>query len=231
MKLRLLSLLAVLLCVPSTVRADLARCIDATCRITAEDGGRGTGCVFEISGGRVFVLTNAHVATSSALRLEFWREGHVSQPLRGTTVLRSPEADTAVVVVAAEAFQGMLPAAIPLAPPTYRVQAGQTVASVGCAEGQWSTAWKGHVLGYDRAEGHDVAFDPPPANGRSGSAIFDADGRQIVALLHARREEDRSYGLAVNLEVIHRAIYGKAAGMCGRTAVGRRSLSGGRWCR
>ncbi len=159
----------------------MSDCIDATCRISAADGGVGSGCVFEIGQGQVYVLTAAHVVGGEhTVRCEFWREGHQSQPLAGQVIARSEAADAAIVAVPQEAFGGVLPGIIPVAPRQYLVPAGATLSSVGCANGTWSTGWKGHALGYS---GGDLHFLPTPANGRSGSAIFDAEGKMIVAVL------------------------------------------------
>jgi hypothetical protein len=166
----------------------MSDCIDATCRITGADGGVGSGCVFEISQGRVFVLTAAHVVGKDrAVRCEFWRQGHQSLPLTGQVVARSENADAAIIAVPAEVFGGVPPSAIPIAPRDYAVPAGTTLSSVGCANGTWSTGWKGHALGYS---GGDLRFLPVPANGRSGSAIFDGEGKMIVGVLRARTAEN-----------------------------------------
>jgi len=113
----------------------------------------------------------------------FWRQGHQSQPLAGQVIARSETADAAVITVAEAAFDGVLPCVIPIAPRDHAVSAGATLSSVGCANGTWSTGWKGHALGYN---GGDLHFLPTPANGRSGSAVFDAEGKMIVAVLRAR---------------------------------------------
>jgi hypothetical protein len=128
--------------------------------------------------------------------------------------------DVAIVSVDAEVFGRQLPGVIPLAPPDYILEPKQTVFSVGCANGRWATAWKGNVIGYDASVDKDVMFNPTPADGRSGSAIFDEHGTKIVALLHARVTSkqggrtvgldmltpNRNYGLAVNLQRIWTAI-------------------------
>ncbi|HUW81914.1 MAG TPA: serine protease [Phycisphaerae bacterium] len=184
-------------------RASMADCIDATCRISTPDGGRGTGCVFEVDGGRVYVLTCAHVVEGvSTVELEFWRAGHQSRKIAATVAARSTGADAAIVTVAEAAFAGAPPAAVPMAPREYVVTAGQTLVSVGCANGTWSTAWKGHAL---RQQGSDLLFRPTPANGRSGSAIFDAEGTRIVGLLRARNEQDR-HGIATSIEGLYRGL-------------------------
>jgi len=199
---RLLLSLPIFLALAAAARAELERAIDATCRITAADGGRGTGCVFERSQGHVFLLTNAHVASSSTVQCEFWRDGHRSRPLAGQVVQRDERIDAAIVRVAASQFAGMLPQAVPIAPRGSRLTPGMTITSVGCAEGRWSTGWKGHVLADD---GREVRFVPPPANGRSGSALFDATGRHVVGLIKARTMDD-STGIAVSVGALYDAL-------------------------
>jgi hypothetical protein len=200
-------ILAIISALSGTANASMTDCIDATCRITAADGGVGSGCVFEIGGGRVYVLTAAHVTGKDrAVRCEFWRQGHQSQALAGQVIARSETADAAIIVVAEEAFDGVLPCVIPIAPREYTVPAGATLSSVGCANGTWSTGWKGHALGFN---GGDLHFLPTPANGRSGSAIFDAEGKMIVAVLRARTVND-SEGIATPVQCLYEAFGGQA---------------------
>lgn len=180
----------------------LIDCHDATCRITAADGSRGSGCCFEQSQGNVYVLTNAHVATSSQVRCEFWRRGHRSQPITGRVIARSTAADAAIVTVPQASFDGVLPAVVPLAAKGCDPATGATVLSVGCAQGAWATGFKGHVLGY---RGDDLCFLPVPADGRSGSAIFDSAGTRIVGLLRARSSQD-TYGIATSLASLYREL-------------------------
>jgi len=207
-----LLILYLALCIGSMANASIDDCIDATCRITAGDGSRGTGCCFERSDGYVYVLTCAHVVGNSpTVQCEFWCAGHVSRPLAGRVVRRSQGADAAMVAVPESAFDGVLPKIVPVAPRDYAVRPGETLTSVGCARGTWSTGWKGHALGYS---GNDLYFTPTPANGRSGSAIFDAQGRVIVGLLRARTGDDRS-GIATSV----RALYAAWAGPSGQSEI------------
>lgn len=196
--------------------ASWTACVEATCRVTAADGGRGTGCAFEHSQGYVFVLTGAHVATSPRVECEFWRAGHQSRPLPGNVVLREERADVAVVAIAESVFAGQLPSPVSIAPPDWVVAGGETLASVGCAHGAWATGWKGHALGYDNA---DLHFLPAPANGRSGSALFDASGRYVVGLIRARSADGRR-GIATSVQ----AIYGALGNGSQRRAAARVSL-------
>jgi hypothetical protein len=187
----------------------LSDCVDAACRITSPDGSRGTGCVFEIQHGMVYVLTAAHViGQSPSVECEFWSQGHQSQPLGGRVTARSAAADAAIITLPEAAFAGRLPAAIPLAPRGSTLRPGQTLASVGCANGGWSTAWKGHVL---ECRDDELRFVPVPANGRSGSALFDAESQQIVGVVRARTG-DSSAGIATPLVAIYRAFDGPARG-------------------
>ena len=190
-------------------------CIDATCRVkTAPDnGGRysmGTGVVFEISNGKVHVLTNAHVATTAKMKLEFWRDGHKMNSVPGVTVLRDKRRDVAVISIDVAAFSDNLPTVIPLAPRDTVLLDGQEVTSAGCPRGEWTKAWIGHV---ENSLDGRIAFQPGPFGGQSGSAIFDADGTQIVALLNLQELNSRDEiirGYAVSLENIYAAIYGEA---------------------
>mgnify|MGYP005834630635 CR=1 FL=1 len=194
---------AIVVAAGGTARADLSVCIDATCRITAPDGARGTGCVFELSQGRVYVLTCHHVVGGSAeVVCEFWHRGHQSAALGARVAARNPEADAAVVVLDAAQFDGRLPPAVPLAPRGRCIAAGEPLVSVGCAGGRWATAWRGHALGDD---GGELRFVPPPADGRSGSAVFDAEGTMIVGLLRARSGDDQ-YGIATASDELYRAM-------------------------
>jgi len=196
----------VALAIGSPGQGSIADCIDATCRIAGHDGRPlGTGCVFHRAGGRVFVLTNAHVVEGhDEVGCEFWQRGHQSVPLAGRVAwrVRNAECDAAVVVLAESQFGARPPVAIPLASGDYVIRPGETLVSVGCAAGAWATAWRGHARGYS---GGDLRFLPVPAGGRSGSAIFDADGTRIVGLLYARTADD-SEGMAVSLQALHRHL-------------------------
>jgi len=189
----------------------LSDCIDATCRVRTAQAALGTGCAFERSGGYVWVLTCHHVVENQAtVYCEFWRHGHKSNALRGEVVCRAPAVDAAVIVVPERLFGGVFPKTIPIANRSFVVRPGETLTSVGCAGGTWSTAWQGHALGYS---GTDLYFRPVPANGRSGSAIFDAAGQHIVGLLKARTADK---GIATSVQALYAGMQpaGLSAGDC-----------------
>lgn len=183
----------------------LSGCMDATCRITTPqrtlpDGqrgsDRGTGCAFQRAAGSIWILTNAHVVgDSTVVQCEFWQQGHQSDPLPGRVIAKDAGLDVAMIEVPEAAFGGRPPAIVPLAEAGDFPRPNDTIISVGCANGAWATGWKGHVLGY---QGSDMHFVPPPANGRSGSAVFDAQGTKIVGLVRARSDAS-GQGIAIGI--------------------------------
>lgn len=203
-------LTAAALAITAAAQADWSACIDATCRITAADGGRGTGCAFARTNGQVFVLTAGHVVGDRRdVQCEFWQQGHQSSPFAGRVVARAQPAlaDAAIVAVAESAFAGRLPPLVPVAPPQRIVRPGETLTSVGCAAGAWSTGWKGHALGYSA---DDLFFLPPPQQGRSGSALFDASAESIIGVVRARTVENPT-GIAVSLQALYAGFTRAAA--------------------
>lgn len=181
---------------------------EAVCLVQAADGGAGTGVCFENSQDTVFVLTNNHVVKGgNEVNCKFWRLGHVSEPIPGTVSLRSAEVDAAVIAIPIVRFGGVLPLVIPVAPRTYQIQDGQTIASAGYAGASWLTVWRGHVLRRDQV---GLMFLPAPANGRSGSPITDASGSQIIGLIRARTIDNRE-GIAVPVQDLYRALGREAA--------------------
>jgi len=184
--------------------AGLDQSLDAACRIRCADGSTGSGCAFAVAEGKVWVLTAAHVVESAnQVACEFWHEGHISQPLAGQVAGRDTAYDVATVVVPIQAFQGVLPKTVPMAPPDFVVRPGATVTSAGCAHGAWATGVKGHALGYS---GLNLHFAPPPADGRSGSAIFDRDGRYIVGVVSARTTSGEIHGIASSIQAVYAAF-------------------------
>lgn len=199
----------VILCIYGAyANASLSECIDATCRVSSG----GTGCVFEVTDEYVYVLTNAHVVRGeSTIKCVFWQGGHQSSPIPGRVTRVSEAADAAVIVLYAKHFSGRVPKPIPIAPRDYTLTVGQTIASAGCPGGAWTTGWRGHVLGHN---GKDILFTPTPALGRSGSAIFDAGGTQIVGLLWGQAN-DKSHGTATNTQALYDVFSNARKAQCG----------------
>lgn len=190
---------------PPLLHAAMEDCLEAACRVSTAEGSTGSGCVFQIGDGYVYVLTAAHVVgANSTVHCEFWKSGHQSSRIAGQVIARAarPQYDVAIVALPEAPFGGVLPRAVPLAPRGQAVEAGQVVWSAGCANGAWATGWQGRVL---RAAGGELYFVPPPANGRSGSALFDGQGRYVIGLVKARTG-DGTAGLATSVEAIYQAF-------------------------
>lgn len=194
--------------------ADISDCIEATCRISmkiGEESHVGTGTIFERRGDDYLILTNAHVVgTSKTVQVEFWRMGYQTpKPARGSVTHRwlidGAHRDIAIVSVPAAYFGDYEPPTIPICPRDYKQQT-RTVLSCGCARGSWPTAWRGHVTG--TRDGASVEFTPSPANGRSGSALFDPTGSMIVGLV-AWRDDEKGVGIAMHAGELYRTFDGK----------------------
>lgn len=222
-------LLALCLSIPSAaIAADVHDlCREATVRIR-NGSSMGSGTVFRESEDAFYVLTNAHVAGTrlgNRVELEFWRDGHQSRPVSGDTVAVAyiPRAyrDIAVVRVNKTRLGRYEPPVIPLAGSGDSFNY-QNIFSVGCPSGRWPTAFEGFALRRQANGGDTIHFVPMPAGGRSGSAIFDVQGRRprIIGLIAWRstgegghgldgRGETHGYGIAMT----HQEVW---AGLSGR---------------
>jgi len=185
---------------------DLEALHSATARLRAADGGTGTGTAFERSQGHVFLITCAHVATGQTIAVEWFYRGHQSGAVQGTVVYRDAENDVAVISVPEASLGGVAPPVVPLASPEHLVSAGSTVHTIGSANGTWPTGVEGHARGYDQM---GLTFLPPPADGRSGSAMVDGSGR-IVGVVRARSDANGGYGIATPVQAVYR-LWGTSA--------------------
>jgi len=206
----LIAIVLIVAVVATAAHAGISECIDATCRVTCPDGSGkancGSGCVIQVSNGYAWILTNDHVASGSRAWCQFYRHGHTSQKMEGVVKFRHKQLDAAIIAVHASHFGGWVPPAIPTAPADYVVRPGETVLSVGCAEGHWPSLWRGHAIGYS---GSNLLFRPGPEGGRSGSAIFSRDGRYIVGLLkqrNTREVTDQTHGIATYCRALRQGI-------------------------
>jgi len=202
--------IAVMLLCSRCCEGALSDCIDATCRVSTPTGNGmndvGTGCCIQVSGGYAWILTNNHVATGPRAWCQFYRDGHPSRKMEGVVKFRHKGLDAAIIAVHASHFQGRMPPAIPTAPADYVVRPGETILSVGCAEGHWPSLWRGHAIGYS---GSNLLFRPGPEQGRSGSAIFDKTGTYVVGLLkqrNTRNVTDQSQGIATYCRALRGGI-------------------------
>ena len=188
--------------VPNIVLGGLTECIEATCRISVQ-GASGTGCVFEKTDSRLHILTAAHVVGNhQTVKCEFWKNGVPQNGIFGTVLIADVHEDVAVVAMVLEntGLEAIRP--ISLAPKNRVLTTGEAISSVGCANGGWGTSWVGHVTG---ARDREILFRPPPAGGRSGSAVFDSGGTEIIGMITARNNRSGE-GIAVSLLTIHDVV-------------------------
>lgn len=208
----------------------ISECIDATVRISVPEG-RGTGVFFQRDAENIFALTNCHVVSDGngervivprvgkPVGVDIWRAGFESGPYPGRVEWTSYQAETsrdiAIVSVKLSALKGYVPPMIPLAPAGQDGKAGDSVLSMGCSKGAWPSMFRGHL----RANlGASVVFYPNPAQGRSGSALFNASGTAIIGLLCWQDVDKQEQGGGLSLAEIYRALEGKPAGINQRTA-------------
>jgi hypothetical protein len=114
-----------------------------------------------------------------------WADGWQSKkPLTGYVKAVGNQTDSAVLLVPASQLGDYKPPAVPFA--KSRAQTGDTILSVGCPNGTWPTLFRGHLT----AVGSLYTFVPPPAGGRSGSAILHGSGGEILGVLHSRKTDN-----------------------------------------
>lgn len=187
----------------------------------------GTGTFFlKRENGNYCVLTNSHVAgrKGGQVSLQMWYKGYLSKPVTGTVTFsimaRNYYRDVAVIEVPENAFGDYRPPVIPLAPKEYESDFTRLY-SFGCGAGSWLTNWEGHAFRQESQSGDVINFFPQPAGGRSGSAIFSADGKYIIALIAWRSmggqhsldgsgESSSQYGIAMTKDEVWAAFSGTA---------------------
>ena len=207
MKCKVTALLVVLaaLAVEVSAFADLVTASRATVRITHQDGvsnGIGSGVIVGSDTAAYYALTNAHVAPAPAVIVEFFRDGKVAAVTKGKTIARDTAADVAVVQITKEQLGNYVPSIIPI-DPAYTLTAGDTLGTIGHPHGEGPTAYICHYIKRDELGLH---FQPPPKQGRSGSALFDRDFTRVIGLVYAVTADGSQVGLAVPAASFGRAI-------------------------
>ncbi|QGJ71054.1 Hypothetical protein PBC10988_27570 [Planctomycetales bacterium 10988] len=215
-----------ILIVPFAIKAEeiwqpvnLLRLHHAICRIHSNSAGEinlGTGVVIAKQGASYKILTNAHVVGdegSSEIKVVFWYEGH-QLPARSAVIEWKSYApgtarDIAILDLADASCRDFPPAVIPLESPDSQLLPGQGFHSIGCPHGGWPTAFTGHITRNLRAA---IEFLPPPAEGRSGSPLFELTTGKIIGLIAWQTADQRS-GRALSLLEIHAAFAGNPPGL------------------
>ena len=204
---------ALLACGLSPVFASLSDAMQCVCKIVPTEGGNarlgGTGFVFRDDEIDYWVLTAGHVvAESRKCYVYFYVGGEESLPIHGRVTevsynrtqsfSDSQLRDLGIVKVRKTLLKGMpQPKVAKLAPQCTMLKSYDVVFSVGCADLNWPTAWLGHV----QAQANDTFhFVPKPAQGRSGSPIFDKDGKHVIGVVVWR---ELYHGRAISTDGIY----------------------------
>ena len=179
----------------------------ATVRIRIEDADGhscGTGTIIDSRQGDALILTCGHVFRDSK------GQGKIEVDLFGPTpATRVParlitydlKRDIGLITIRAPG-----PIAVArVAPLDYVLQPGQTVASVGCNNGDAPTVQHSRITNLNRFLGPpNIQVAGQPVVGRSGGGLFSADGR-VIGVCNAADPSDRE-GLFAGLASIQAAL-------------------------
>lgn len=168
-------IVALCLLFPAYAQAELwgtNQILEATCRVTAGQY-YGTGSCIKHQNGKYFILTNAHVVgNSSAVYLEFFKNGRKTNPLPAqviwSQIIERTSIDFAIVAIDEKLFGKYPPRVATLAPISAQAVGGYIV-SAGCPGARWPSAFEGFII---KQESDRILFYPPPLGGQSGSGLY-----------------------------------------------------------
>lgn len=185
-------------------------CRSATCRVQWS-GGIGTGVAYYgTRGDDIYVMTAKHVVNGAdEVDAEFFFGTPFRKVVRGSVIVAKGAVDIAVIRIPKRLFGKTLPAIIPWS--RQKPRAGDTLFSIGYRYGEKPTAFQTKVVEY---RGDDMVFDTMPAEGRSGSGIFDEKWEHVVGILTARDDASK-VGIAECLDDFVEATGSKKDLQCG----------------
>ena len=163
----------------------------ATVRIHLQDGritDVGTGTIIHSESGRSTILTCAHifskVSPSAKVEVEVFQGSDILK-YPGKLIGGNRDADIAFVSIPTT---GQVPVA-QLVAADKEPASGQTVFSMGCANGAEPTQMNMRVLKYNYFEGpENITCEKDPAKGRSGGGLFNSSGELIGVCSGAFRD-------------------------------------------
>ena len=178
--------------------------LNASCRIYSPSlSGRyvGSGTCVGIVDGYVWTITNAHVIRKAYGPVSvqwYWKgwEGNDKMPAEIKLVRDEEAVDLAILRQSVAAFGGRLPGVGKLPPEDFRLQKNAIVYTVGCPHGSHPTLLECRIIGPETWRA-GIQFSPRPEQGRSGSGIWSADGKYLVALLDSWSRDNPNYGGAI----------------------------------
>ena len=178
--------------------------VAASVRIRVQDGNRtqmGSGTIVSSQPGNTIVLTCAHlvdeVSPDAEVTIEVFADGRVRR-FRGKTLSHDIKSDVALMSLLSEEK-------FPVAPLASRRDAPNTnddVFSVGCGGGSVPTRQNMQIVEINRYRGPaNIECSTVPAQGRSGGALFNKDGKVIGVCSAA--DEDLNEGIYAGPEAIY----------------------------
>lgn len=182
----------------------------------------GSSVVFDETDTHLKLLTAAHVLRPerkievddksylfkrTKVICQLFVNGHQSHDISCEVVWLSYDEDTvndlAVLRFAKKDLRGYpKPKPIPLAAEDFKLRRGQMVFSCGCPNLNWPSAWLGHI---SSVKNRYFIFVPKPIVGRSGSAIFDINSKDVSVIGIVIWQN----GTAISISDIHKRIKSK----------------------
>jgi thiol-disulfide isomerase/thioredoxin len=170
-----------------------AKLIAASVRLRIEDpngNSCGSGTIIDSRAGEALILTCGHIFRDSQgkgkIEVDLFGP-YAGQRVPGRLISYDLTRDVGLITVRTP---GPI-AAIRLAPPSYKVQKGDTVASVGCDNGKDPAVRQSRVNSLNRYAGPpNIQVAGQPTEGRSGGGLFSADGL-VIGVCNARDPQDQ----------------------------------------
>ncbi len=164
----------------------------------------GSGTIIDSGAGQSTILTCGHIFKNldeeSAIEVDVFN-GTKHETFGGRVLRHDREADVGVLSIPTTRE---LPVAI-IAGLSGAVSVDQDLVSVGCSDGNAPSKQQHRVTALNRYAGPaNVECTGLPALGRSGSGLFDSDGRLIGVCIAADQREQR--GLYAGLKPIHEML-------------------------
>jgi thiol-disulfide isomerase/thioredoxin len=170
-----------------------ARLIAASVRLRIEDADGnscGSGTIIDARNGDALILTCGHIFRDSQgkgkIEVDLFGP-YAGQRVVGQLINYDLKRDVGLVFIRAP---GPI-AATRMAPPGYKVNKGDKVASVGCDNGKDPAVRKSYVTSLNRYAGPgNLQVAGQPTEGRSGGGLFTADG-MVIGECNARDPQDQ----------------------------------------
>jgi hypothetical protein len=166
----------------------------------------GTGVVYDETDKSYLILTAGHVVDVPGMKVEvrFYHTGEESHLMYGKSIKAEYDEsnhnkDLAIVELSKSQFKNYpKPKIVKLGDKNYKFKRKEKISSIGFPKCGWETAWLGKYTGH--VNKNLIKFAPPPLKGRSGSAIFDSNFKNILGVI------TRNDGTAISIKKIHEFV-------------------------